>query len=165
MPDTHRKPLRDEVSRRPAASSGTGPYDSAFAELLTDSYQRLLGEPMLPAGYPVEADVARWLYDAAPFGLLAHDTSADPLFVYANTTAQRHFEYTWTSSSGCRPGCPPERTAGTRAAGSWTASCCGATPATTAANVPPGPDAASGSRTRRSGISSTGRAPSTARLL
>ena len=34
------------------------------------------------------AEAAVWLYEA-PFGLLAHDTSPDPLFVYANLRAQK----------------------------------------------------------------------------
>ena len=37
---------------------------------------------------------AQWLYEAAPFAVLAHDGSADPLFVYANRMAQRCFGYT-----------------------------------------------------------------------
>jgi hypothetical protein len=28
-------------------------------------------------------------------GLLAHDTSADPIVIYANRTAQQCFEYSW----------------------------------------------------------------------
>ncbi|MCK9926949.1 MEKHLA domain-containing protein [Frankia sp. Mgl5] len=105
MPDTDRKPLGGQAVRRPAGSSVIGPYDSTFAELLTDSYQRLLGEPMLPGGDPAGGDAtggdaARWLYDAAPFGLLAHDASTDPLFVYANRTAQQRFEYTWDEFVG-----------------------------------------------------------------
>ncbi|MFD8646950.1 MEKHLA domain-containing protein [Streptomyces mirabilis] len=40
-------------------------------------------------------ETARRLDEDAPFGLLAHDTSADPIFIYANSTAQRCFEYTW----------------------------------------------------------------------
>ncbi|ABW14794.1 conserved hypothetical protein [Parafrankia sp. EAN1pec] len=36
----------------------------------------------------------------APFGLLAHDASTDPLFVYANKTAQQRFEYTWDEFVG-----------------------------------------------------------------
>ena len=38
---------------------------------------------------------ARWLYEDAPFCLLAHDTAADPRFVYANRAAQACFEYGW----------------------------------------------------------------------
>ncbi|MFE9356540.1 MEKHLA domain-containing protein [Streptomyces olivaceoviridis] len=38
---------------------------------------------------------ARWLHDRAPFGLLAHDTSADPFFVHANSRAWERFGCSW----------------------------------------------------------------------
>ena len=41
------------------------------------------------------SDGAAWLYEAAPFGILAHDTAADPVFVYGNRRAQAIFEYDW----------------------------------------------------------------------
>ncbi|MEV4343578.1 MEKHLA domain-containing protein [Actinoplanes sp. NPDC049596] len=69
--------------------------DAVWAGLLADSYRRLVGEPLVPAG----ADAAAWLYDA-PFGLLAHDTSPDPVFVYANRTAQKVFGYCWDEFVG-----------------------------------------------------------------
>jgi hypothetical protein len=34
------------------------------------------------------------------FGLLEHDTSPDPLFVYANLTAQERFERSWDEFVG-----------------------------------------------------------------
>ncbi|MEV6285610.1 MEKHLA domain-containing protein [Kribbella sp. NPDC051770] len=55
--------------------------DNEFFDLLTGSYQRLVGAPL-------GDDL-----DNADYGLLAHDTSADPLFTYANATALRLFEY------------------------------------------------------------------------
>ncbi|MDT3438758.1 MULTISPECIES: MEKHLA domain-containing protein [unclassified Pseudofrankia] len=76
------------------------PYDTAFAELLTDSYQRVVGTPMPRAAGPAGLATARWLHDDAPFGVLAHDGAADPLFVYANATAQRLFEYGWDEIVG-----------------------------------------------------------------
>jgi PAS domain-containing protein len=42
---------------------------------------------------PTEA--SRWLYSEAPFAILAHNTAADPVFVYGNEAAQRLFEYEW----------------------------------------------------------------------
>ena len=36
-----------------------------------------------------------WLYEEAPFAVLAHNTDLDPIFIYANKTAQRCFEYSW----------------------------------------------------------------------
>ncbi|MFH7341078.1 MEKHLA domain-containing protein [Streptomyces sp. KHY 26] len=71
-----------------------GARDTRFAALLLDSHQRLVGSPLCPGTWADEAEAARWLYEEAPFGLLAHDTADDPLFVYANRTAQRCFGYT-----------------------------------------------------------------------
>lgn len=62
----------------------------AFFKLLTDSYRRTVGKPLVDGGQD-----AAWLYSDAPFALLAHSTAADPVFVYANRTAQRCFEYGW----------------------------------------------------------------------
>jgi hypothetical protein len=64
--------------------------DDAFFELLKDSYARLVGSQLVEAGHD-----ARWLYQQAPFALLAHNTESDPRFIYANITAQRWFEYPW----------------------------------------------------------------------
>ncbi len=38
---------------------------------------------------------ATWLYDDAPFVVVAHNTSPDPRFVYANRAAQACFGYDW----------------------------------------------------------------------
>lgn len=66
--------------------------DSEFVHLLNDSYQRLLETPLIPETVP---DPARWLYEDAPFAVLAHNTAADPIFVYGNRAAQALFEYSW----------------------------------------------------------------------
>ena len=68
--------------------------DPEFFRLLADSYQRLLGAPLVPAGMGT-TEAAAWLYESAPFGILAHDTAADPVFVYGNKRAQALFEYDW----------------------------------------------------------------------
>jgi hypothetical protein len=65
--------------------------DPAFYRLLTESYARLLGKPLSPAG----ADAA-WLYREAPFVPLAHSPEDDPKFIYANRAAQFCFDYSWT---------------------------------------------------------------------
>jgi hypothetical protein len=70
-------------------------YDRAFFDLLTGSYARLLGMPLVPDG--TSAD---WLYEGAPFAVVAHNTDADPLFVYANRRAQACFEYSWEGFVG-----------------------------------------------------------------
>lgn len=68
-------------------------FDQNFADLLLGSYARLLGRPLLDAAAG-EQPTAAWLY-RAPFCLLAHDGAADPVFIYANETAQRCFGYGW----------------------------------------------------------------------
>jgi PAS domain S-box-containing protein len=75
------------------------PDGVAFAELLAGSHERVVGTRILPGGL-AGAEAARWLYGEAPFGLLAHDTSPDPGFVYANATAQKCFEYSWEEFAG-----------------------------------------------------------------
>ena len=64
--------------------------DQGFFALLTDSFARLLGRPLVPA-----EKTAEWLYYEAPFAVLAHGTETDPKFIYANKTAQFCFEYSW----------------------------------------------------------------------
>ena len=64
--------------------------DPAFFGLLTDSYARLVGAPLVPPGK--DAD---WLYRDAPFVVVAHGTDRDPKFIYANQAAQTCFEYSW----------------------------------------------------------------------
>ena len=64
--------------------------DPDFFALLTRSYARLVGTPLVPEG----CDTA-WLYHEAPFAVVAHNTDPDPRFIYANKTAQACFEYPW----------------------------------------------------------------------
>lgn len=64
--------------------------DPAFFDLLTGSYARLVGAPLVPPGKD-----ASWLYREAPFVVLAHGTDPDPLLIYANKCAQACFEYSW----------------------------------------------------------------------
>jgi PAS domain S-box-containing protein len=71
------------------------PIDPDFFTLLDESHTRLLGTPLLADETRTPAEAARWLYENAPFGILAHDTQADPVFVYGNLRAQRLFGYTW----------------------------------------------------------------------
>lgn len=74
-----------------------GPCDAAFVALLLDSHLRLTGRPLLD---PAQSDPARWLYEDAPFCILAHAHEADPRFVYANRAAQACFEYGWDELVG-----------------------------------------------------------------
>ncbi|MFJ5213954.1 MEKHLA domain-containing protein [Streptomyces sp. NPDC088354] len=93
-----------ELSPVPAPAAGPASTDpvrsSRFASLLLDSHRRLVGVGLCPPVWSSEAEAAAWLYEDAPFGLLVHDTSADPRFVYANRTAQRCFGYSWEEFVG-----------------------------------------------------------------
>ena len=68
--------------------------DPEFFDLLLESYRRSVGAepPFLEAGEPHSA---RWLYRDARDCVVAHNTDADPRFIYANMTAQACFEYPW----------------------------------------------------------------------
>ena len=63
-----------------------------LAHLIVDSHRQLTGTSLVLAGIP---DAVHWLYEAAPFGVVAHNTESDPRFIYANQAAQRRFEYSW----------------------------------------------------------------------
>jgi PAS domain-containing protein len=66
----------------------TSAADPAFFALLASSYALSVGRPLV-----VDGQDAAWLYNDAPFAVLAHNTAPDPVFVYANRTAQACFEY------------------------------------------------------------------------
>ena len=63
-------------------------FDQTFHELLVGSYQRFVGQSLLPRGLKAE-ESARWLYADAAFAVLAHNTAPDPIFTYGNLAAQR----------------------------------------------------------------------------
>jgi hypothetical protein len=83
--DRHEDIMTDNSVSPPAAA-----LDLDFFTLLTSSYARAVGKPLVGPGQD-----AAWLYNEAPFALLAHNTEPDPRFVYANRTAQACFEYPW----------------------------------------------------------------------
>lgn len=68
--------------------------DPAFYTLLADSYARVAGGRLAPEGLDALAG-AKWLYEEAPYGILAHTPDADPVFMYGNRAAQRRFGYSW----------------------------------------------------------------------
>jgi PAS domain S-box-containing protein len=74
--------------------------DPAFGELMVSSYARLVGDHLPPLGAQSGVKAAQWLHEAAPFGLLLHETSPGPVFIYANRAAQRAFEYSWEEFVG-----------------------------------------------------------------
>ena len=79
-------------------SEGTRP-DAAMSTLVLESFMRVVGRPLAPAGLD-GGQAVRWLYEDAPCCVLAHDTAADPRFTYANKAAQRCFEYPWAEFAG-----------------------------------------------------------------
>jgi hypothetical protein len=88
-------------TRDPFVNVATRALDSGFADLLAGSYRRFVSKVLVPESEPPRGR-ASWLYDRAPFGLLAHDTSPDPRFVYANRVAQLCFEYNWAEFTRMR---------------------------------------------------------------
>jgi len=73
-------------------------FDPDFYRLLSGSYARLTGMQLILDSHLQSGDdtaQARWLYQHAPFCVLAHDRQADPVFVYANRAAQLCFEFEW----------------------------------------------------------------------
>lgn len=72
----------------------SSPLDLHFFHLLATSHARLVGSPLAPPSLSPEAAV-RWLYEEAPFAILAHNAEPDPVFIYGNLAAQRHFDYSW----------------------------------------------------------------------
>jgi PAS domain S-box-containing protein len=68
--------------------------DSVFCRLLRDSYQRFTGLSLIPDKIE-DSQAADWLYRVAPFGILAHNTASDPVFIYGNKAAQSLFGYSW----------------------------------------------------------------------
>ncbi|EPE95014.1 MEKHLA domain-containing protein [Rhizobium grahamii] len=71
------------------------PTDLEFFELLTGSFLRLVGKPLLEQGQGPD-----WLYREVSTVILAHDTEPDPRFIYANVAAQKRFEYGWDEFIG-----------------------------------------------------------------
>lgn len=68
--------------------------DPAFFRLLADNYARLVGKQLAPEKISDES-AAKWLYEDAPFGVLAHNAAVDPVFIYGNKAVQQRFEYSW----------------------------------------------------------------------
>jgi hypothetical protein len=75
--------------------------DPIFCELLTSSYSRLAGDSLIPSEHD-DQNAAHWLYEAAPFCVLAHNTAIEPIFIYGNKMAQACFEYSWDELTSLR---------------------------------------------------------------
>lgn len=77
----------------------------AHSRLLVESYLHWTGRPLLAA--PNRAEPLAYALYHAPFVLVSHGTEADPLFNYANLSAQRLWELGWDALVGM----PSRRTA------------------------------------------------------
>lgn len=75
----------------PAVASESPHLDKPFFELLVGSYRRIVGDALFP-----ENCDEHWLYNQAPFAVVAHNADPDPVFIYANIAAQRCFGYGWS---------------------------------------------------------------------
>ncbi len=69
--------------------------DPVFYQLLAGAYARFVGKALIAEPAGDAAAQAAWLYERAPFCVLAHNTAADPMFIYANRAGQKCFEYDW----------------------------------------------------------------------
>ena len=74
----------------PAPENG---YLQDYAALLISSYFRWLGRTLVETALS-PAEQAAWLF-TAPFAIVSHGDSLDPIFNYANRTALELFEYSW----------------------------------------------------------------------
>ena len=75
------------------------PLRIEFARLLLNSHALLIGEPLADSALSLP-EATRWLYEEAPFCILAHNNELDPRFIYANKTAQSCFGYDWNAFFG-----------------------------------------------------------------
>ena len=65
----------------------------SHSKLLYDSFASVTGRSLLQGQFTPE-EIARQLYEA-PFVLLSHGIQPEPIFNYANKTAQRLWEMDW----------------------------------------------------------------------
>ncbi len=61
--------------------------------IILSSYRLLLGKSLLPEDLPLTEAAKQLFY--APFAVLSHNTSADPIFNYANGNALELFGFEW----------------------------------------------------------------------
>ena len=66
---------------------------SERVRLMRDSLLRLTGRDLFD-GLAIGDDITQAVFDA-PYALVSHDTSDDPIFVYGNAMALQLFELSW----------------------------------------------------------------------
>lgn len=69
-------------------------YQGEHAKLLISSFRHWTGKALVDQSLPVD-DRSRALFEA-PFGVVSHNTEADPVFNYGNQTALTLFEMEWS---------------------------------------------------------------------
>jgi hypothetical protein len=79
---------------QPAEPSIGNRFLAEHVALLAESYRSLTGRELIPTELVGPVERARWLY-RAPVFVASHDGAADPVFNYANLTAQSLFELDW----------------------------------------------------------------------
>lgn len=77
-----------------AAPNAENHYLAEHTQLINNSFQNLLGYPLINAVAENSYNLAECLFKA-PFVLLSHNTDADPLFNYANAKGLELFELNW----------------------------------------------------------------------
>lgn len=70
-----------------------------LAEAMDHSHRSLLGGELASLAHAEPLAIAEHLY-LADFALLCHDGAPDPVFIYANLTAQRLFHLSWEDFVG-----------------------------------------------------------------
>jgi hypothetical protein len=78
------------LDREPGPDNG---FHWQHVELLCRSYQALTGRQLVGCGMTGREMAERFYF--VPFVVLSHDTAPDPVFNYANRTAQQLFEMSW----------------------------------------------------------------------
>ena len=71
------------------------PDQIEHAQMLLDSFARLLGRDLIPSDAP-PAEQARRLFES-PFVVVSHGTEADPVLNYGNATALALWEMDWST--------------------------------------------------------------------
>lgn len=66
----------------------------AHSRLLFDAYKKETGKKLIEESFSSDEELAEMMYHA-PFAILSHDAQDDPVFNYANETAQRLWEMSW----------------------------------------------------------------------
>jgi hypothetical protein len=76
-----------------AEPSRENAFNAGQVRLINNSYEQFLGQPLV-VGFQGESALAEALF-TAPFVVISHDVTSDPVFNYGNQMALSLFEVTW----------------------------------------------------------------------